>query len=76
MSPGNAVQLGLMALSGYFDGWTHRMGIAPDWHVLSCTPTGDRTYPLAVKVENRAARPVDIACWRVPSLGWRYYWTI
>lgn len=80
---GNKIQLGLMALGGYFD-TSEACGVTIaareaecDWIVESVTPCSKRGYPYHVEGVNLNSKPGEYGYrfgWDVANLGWRYGW--
>ena len=71
---GSAVQAGMMAMTGYYDGWS-TAPYCPDWAVTALLPTGDRLYPWRVVGFNLNVAPGEYGHRfddRVPFLTWRY----
>lgn len=84
LAPGNAIQVGLMALTGHFDAETI-CGVhvpyhysPPDWRVDELTDLGPTEfYRYRIIGENMNCREGEYGhrfCWRVPALCWRYFW--
>lgn len=88
LAVGNAVQVGLMALSGYFDPCEH-CGVmfqtdpvseqaVPDWLVTGIQyRPHDRAYPWHVEGVNLNVEPGEYGhrfSWSVPDLSWRFGW--
>ena len=71
---GNQLQRGLMAVTGYFDGWGGPP-YNPDWAVIAYAPTGDRQFPYRLECFNLNVSPGEyghLTVCRLPEISWRY----